>query len=173
MIVAGIDTDVRGAVAILDTTTNKVLLHPLPNRPVMINKKKRTRLDLDKIKSTFPTLLENVHYVFLEKQNARPGQGVTSSFTFGQTYGTIIGAVMLSTSHTCKVNFVTAAKWKGSMGGTSDKKQTVALATSLAPEISYAWKLSKNTSSAEAFLIALYGAISVGTLLPSIPITAA
>jgi len=50
--------------------------------------------------ATFTTEVTKAH-VFLEKAQARPGQGVVSMFTYGQGYGEIIGVLLaLKIPHT-------------------------------------------------------------------------
>ena len=48
-------------------------------------------------------------FVVVEQVNAMPGQGVTSMFNFGQTFGAIKGYVLLLE---LPIFFVRPSKWK-------------------------------------------------------------
>ena len=90
MKIIGIDPGLSGAIAILEN--NKVL--NLFDMPVMAEGKKNKRL----LNSALLVNLikENINqnddvYIVVEQVNAMPGQGVTSMFNFGQTFGAIKG----------------------------------------------------------------------------------
>jgi len=95
--------------------------------------------------------------VVVEKVASMPGQGVVSTFKFGQSYGTLLGvfgALKLSLVH------VTPRKWKGSMGLSSDKEMARARAIDTWPELCDLFKRKKDHGRAEASLIALWYQVS-------------
>jgi crossover junction endodeoxyribonuclease RuvC len=75
----------------------------------------------DRIRQMHPDL------AIIEKVGARPGQGVSSMFRFGQSFGTIIGVVA---ALQIPVRFVTPGRWKKHYGLAADKEQARALARS-------------------------------------------
>ena len=90
MKIIGIDPGLSGAIAILEN--NKVLR--IFDMPVMSEEKKNKR----QINSALLVniLKDNISNneeisVVIEQVNAMPGQGVTSMFNFGQTFGAIKG----------------------------------------------------------------------------------
>ena len=88
MKIIGIDPGLSGAIAVLEN--NKVL--NIFDMPVMSEGKKNKRqlnsaLLVDLIKESIVSN-EEVSVV-VEQVNAMPGQGVTSMFNFGQTFGAI------------------------------------------------------------------------------------
>ena len=90
MLVIGIDPGLSGAIAILE---DKKVLNIL-DMPVMTEGKKNKR----QINSAqlVNIIKKNIHKtdeisVVVEQVNAMPGQGVTSMFNFGQTFGAIKG----------------------------------------------------------------------------------
>ena len=90
MKIIGIDPGLSGAIAILEN--NKVL--NIFDMPVMSEGKKNKR----QLNSALLVNLikENINQneevaVVVEQVNAMPGQGVTSMFNFGQTFGAIKG----------------------------------------------------------------------------------
>ena len=108
MRIIGIDPGLSGGIAILDDNKVKDLF----DMPVMSDGKKNKRqlnsaflvkLIKDNIKD-----LENTIMV-VEQVNAMPGQGVTSMFNFGQSFGAIKG---ICAALGLPIFFVRPARWK-------------------------------------------------------------
>ena len=92
MIIIGIDPGLNGAIAVLEN--NKVL--NIFDVPVMPEGKKNKRqinsAQLVKmLEEIIKDLDKNEVTVVVENVSAMPGQGVTSMFNFGQTFGAIKG----------------------------------------------------------------------------------
>lgn len=68
----------------------------------------------------------------LERVGARPGQGVTSMFKFGENFGFIQG---LLTACSIPYELVTPQKWKREFGITGDKNSSVSVCRRLFPEV--------------------------------------
>ena len=92
-----------------------------------------------------------------ELVGARPGQGVTSMFNFGVSFGRLTGVIAA-----CHVplSYVTPAKWKKSFGLSSDKEEARALAIRMWPASAH-FRRRKDEGRAEAALIARYGADAI------------
>lgn len=93
--------------------------------------------------------------VVLESVAARPGQGVTSMFNFGQTLGF---ARAIACSANCRVELVTPSVWKSKLGllnsdKNASREQARQLMPSLAPELTRV----KDDGVADAALLAHYG----------------
>lgn len=88
----------------------------------------------------------------LERAQAMPKQGVSSTFSYGVGYGVLQG--VLAMAGVSRV-FVTSRRWKGAMGLTSDKEQARALARRTWPDAELERK--KDHGRAEALLIAEWG----------------
>ena len=108
MKIIGIDPGLSGGIAILEDNVIKVLF----DMPVMSDGKKNkrqlnsallVRLIKDNIKDTEDTVM------VVEQVNAMPGQGVTSMFNFGQTFGAIKG---ICAALGLPIFLVRPAKWK-------------------------------------------------------------
>ncbi len=108
MKIIGIDPGLSGGIAILEDNIIKVLF----DMPVMSDGKKNKRqlnsallvkLIKDNIKDTEDTVM------VVEQVNAMPGQGVTSMFNFGQTFGAIKG---ICAALGLPIFLVRPAKWK-------------------------------------------------------------
>lgn len=92
----------------------------------------------------------------LEKVGARPGQGVVSMFSFGQSVGYIKGVL-----EAFKIPYqeITPQKWKGEFGLNSDKAASAEVCRKLFPDISLLAtpKCKKpHDGMAEALLMAEY-----------------
>ena len=108
MRIIGIDPGLSGAIVILEDNKIKELF----DMPVMPDGKKNKRqlnsallvkLIKDNIKNFEDTIM------VVEQVNAMPGQGVTSMFNFGQTFGAIKG---ICAALGLPIFFVRPAKWK-------------------------------------------------------------
>ena len=108
MRIIGIDPGLSGAIAILEDSKIKELF----DMPVMPDGKKNKRqlnsaLLVKLIKNSIKNLEDTVMVV--EQVNAMPGQGVTSMFNFGQTFGAIKG---ICAALELPIFLVRPAKWK-------------------------------------------------------------
>ena len=89
MKIIGIDPGLSGAIAI--TQNNKVLeIYDMPVIQKVKNKKQINSAQLVNIIKQSVNSNEEIAVV-VEQVNAMPGQGVTSMFNFGQTFGAIKG----------------------------------------------------------------------------------
>ena len=108
MKIIGIDPGLSGAIAILEN--NRVL--DVFEMPVMAEGKKNKRqlnsAQLVKLLKNNISKNEDVSVV-VEQVNAMPGQGVTSMFNFGQTFGAIKG---VCAALELPIFFVRPSKWK-------------------------------------------------------------
>lgn len=94
----------------------------------------------------------------VEKVGARPGQGVTSMFSFGLGYGTLLG--VLATLGV-RVRLVTPASWKRQaklLGQEKDASRQLALR--LWPERSTDFARKADSGRADAALIAYFGRLA-------------
>ena len=109
MIIVGIDPGLTGAIAILD---NKKVIS-LFDMPVMAegkkNKMQLNSAQLVNILSEYKKRKDDEVSVVVEQVNAMPGQGVTSMFNFGQTFGAIKG---VCAAMGLPIFFVRPSKWK-------------------------------------------------------------
>ena len=153
MIIIGIDPGVNGAISILD----KKKIVNLFEIPTMIdgkkNKKQINGAQLAKIiKSEIREDKETL--VIVEQVNAMPGQGVTSMFNFGQSFGVIKG---VCAAMNLPIYFVRPNKWKKHFELIkSNKDASRTKATEIYPEISDRISRKKDLNKADAILIARY-----------------
>ena len=93
--------------------------------------------------------------IVLESVAARPGQGVTSMFNFGQSLGF---ARAIACSANCRVEHVTPSVWKAKLGLlNSDKNASREMARQLVPSLISELTRVKDDGVADAALLAHYG----------------
>ena len=91
----------------------------------------------------------------LEAVSAMPGQGVTSTFHFGESVGVVLGVLG---ALQIPVRMVTPAKWKKAAGLLGRGKDTArTLAIQLHPEVADQLTRKKDTGRADAVCIARFG----------------
>ena len=153
MKIIGIDPGLSGAIAILEN--NKVL--SIFEIPVMSEGKKNKRqlnsAQLVKLLKDNISKNEEVSVV-VEQVNAMPGQGVTSMFNFGQSFGVIKG---ICAALSLPIHFVRPTKWKKHFNlikTNKDASRTKVI--EVYPEISSKLHRKKDSNRADAILIALY-----------------
>ena len=153
MRIIGIDPGLSGAIAILEDNKIKELF----DMPVMPDGKKNKRqlnnaLLVKLIKDNIKNLENTVMVV--EQVNAMPGQGVTSMFNFGQTFGAIKG---ICAAPGLPIFFVRPAKWKKYfelINSSKDASRTKAI--EMYPSISEQLSKKKDVNKSDAILIARY-----------------
>ena len=108
MKIIGIDPGLSGAIAVMQ---DKIVIN-IYDMPVMAEGKKNKRqLNSSQLVNI---IKENINededtIVVVEQVNAMPGQGVTSMFNFGQTFGAIKG---VCAALRLPIFFVRPSKWK-------------------------------------------------------------
>ena len=146
MIVCGIDPGLTGGITFMQGEEVSAYRTPV----VKVANKKILNLVriVDYLKLYEPEV------VYIEKQQAMPGQGVSSTFKTGLNYGLYLGLfVALDTKYV----EVTARKWKKELNVSADKDLARARASFLLPQASDSWQLKCEDGVAESALIAYWG----------------
>jgi crossover junction endodeoxyribonuclease RuvC len=148
MIHIAIDPGLTGAIAAIDSDAQLVLCADLP----VIRDNKLAWIDSNDLTGLF---LECLHgrpvRITLERSQAMPRQGVSSTFTTGVVMGSILAACQRIAA---PLTLVTAAVWKRSMGLDSSKTVSLDKARLLFPTADLDRK--KDHNRAEALLLAEY-----------------
>ena len=153
MKIFGIDPGLSGAIAVLQD--NKVL--SMFDMPVMSEGKKNKRqLNsaqlVDIIKDNISRNDEVA--VVVEQVNAMPGQGITSMFNFGQTFGAIKG---VCAALKLPIFFVRPSKWKKHfelINSSKDSSRTKVI--EMYPVLSNQLTKKKDVNKSDAVLIAKF-----------------
>ena len=153
MIIAGIDPGKTGALAILHPD-GSVEFFDVPR--IKLKGKDKPAWSLWAREWCMALDLALPEMIVIEDIAARPGQGVTSMFTFGRTLGFVHGLVTATTS--CPVHFVTPSVWKAKLGLlNSDKGASREKCSTLYPSTAARLGRVKDDGRAEAALLAHYG----------------
>ena len=142
--ILGIDPGVSGALAVYYPDHPMIIaIHDMP-----VDGKAIDGYELTKIISQY-----NPEVAFIEAVHSFSGQGVSSSFNFGCSYGVARGVVAACGIPT---TLVSPQKWKRELELSKDKNQSLEMARMLWPD-SDKFKRKKDDGRAEAALIAMYG----------------
>ena len=153
MRIIGIDPGLSGGIAILDDLT----IYDIFDMPVMSegkkNKNQLNSAQLVNIINKHVLKKENT-FVIVEQVSAMPGQGVTSMFNFGQTFGSIKG---ICAALGLPIFYVRPAKWKKHFNLiNSEKDASRTKVIEMFPKISNKLSRKKDNNKADAILIAQY-----------------
>ncbi len=153
MRIIGIDPGLSGAIAVLDD----LKIFDMFDMPIMSEgKKNKNQLNSAQLVSILKKniLPDNETFVIVEQVSAMPGQGVTSMFNFGQTFGAIKG---ICASLNLPIFYVRPAKWKKHfdlINASKDASRTKVI--EMYPSISDHLRKKKDVNKADAILIARY-----------------
>ena len=153
MIIIGIDPGINGAISIIE---NKKIIEVYDTPTMIDGKKNKRQINGAQVTNIFKERLngEKEVVVVVEHVNAMPGQGVTSMFNFGQSFGVIKGICGVLN---LPIYFVRPAKWKKHFNlikTNKDASRTKVI--EVYPEISSKLHRKKDSNRADAILIALY-----------------
>ena len=153
MIIFGIDPGGSGAISILE---NKKVIEVF-DMPTMIDGKKNKRqVNGSQVTNIIKEKLNSDKeiIVVVEHVNAMPGQGVTSMFNFGQSFGILKG---MCSAMQLPMYFIRPAKWKKYFNLiNSEKDASRTKAIEIFPYYSSNLSKKKDINKADAILIASY-----------------
>ena len=155
MLIIGIDPGIAGAICFFENGEVKDVI----DMPVMAEgKKNKKQINGSQIFNEISIRIKNYKIedinVVIEQVSAMPGQGVTSMFNFGQSFGVLKGicaAMQLS------IFFVRPAKWKKHfelINSQKDSSRTKVI--QMFPKISSLLSRKKDANKADAILIASF-----------------
>ena len=152
MITIGVDPGLSGAVAVLQDGC----FVAVEDMPIVLKGRASTVKNEVSPEALLAILREKVPPVedvaaVIERVSSRPGEGVASSFSLGDSFGVARAVMAVARVRVC---YVTPAAWKKQFKLTSDKELSRALALRLFPEAAYALRFKKHDGRAEALLLA-------------------
>ena len=155
MLIIGIDPGISGSLCFFKD--GKILdLVEMPNMPE--GKKNKRQVNgaqiYNEISSRIDGLNKEEIKIVIEQVSAMPGQGVTSMFNFGQSFGVIKG---ICSAMQLSMYFVRPAKWKkyfNLINSQKDASRTKAI--EIFPYISTQLSRKKDANKADAILIASF-----------------
>ena len=155
MLIIGIDPGITGAICFFEDGEVKDIIE-MPNMPD--GKKNKRQINgsqiFNEISFRIKDIPKNEILVVIEQVSAMPGQGVTSMFNFGQSFGVIKG---ICSAMQLSMHFVRPAKWKkyySLIKCEKDASRTKAI--EIFPYISSELSKKKDSNKADAILIASF-----------------
>jgi len=155
MLIIGIDPGISGAVCFFED--GKIL--DVIEMPTMSEgKKNKKQVNGNQLFNEIRSRLHDINQehvsVVVEHVSAMPGQGVTSMFNFGQSFGVIKG---ICSAMQLPIHFVRPTKWKKYFNLIKTSKDASrSRAIELFPKVSEKLKRKKDSNKADAILIASY-----------------
>ena len=153
MIIIGVDPGISGAISVIE---NKKILEVYDTPTMIDGKKNKKQINSAQVTNIIKERLKDGKeiIVVVEHVNAMPGQGVTSMFNFGQSFGVIKG---ICAALSLPIYFVRPTKWKKHFNLIKTNKDASRTKVIEAfPEISSKLHRKKDSNRADAILIALY-----------------
>jgi len=153
MIIIGVDPGISGAISVIE---NKKILEVYDTPTMIEGKKNKRQINGAQVSNIIKERLNGNKevVVVVENVNAMPGQGVTSMFNFGQSFGVIKG---ICAALSLPIYFVRPTKWKKHFNLIKTNKDASRTKVIEAyPEISNKLHRKKDSNRADAILIALY-----------------
>ena len=155
MLIIGIDPGISGAICFFEDGEVKEII----DMPVMAEGKKNKRQINGP--QTYNEILERINrfqkkdvIVVIEQVSAMPGQGVTSMFNFGQSFGVLKG---ICSAMQLSMFFIRPAKWKKYFGLIkTEKDASRTKVIEIFPYISSQLSRKKDSNKADAILIASF-----------------
>ena len=150
----GIDPGASGAIAVLNQEGHLVAVIDMPVFDVLVGKAIKRRVSPELLSGEIEPYVRGDSVAWLEQVSARPGQGVSSMFAFGESFGIVKGVLG---AHRVPTRMVTPSTWKKAMLLNASKDGSRAKAIQLWPEHASMFKRVKDDGRAEACLIAEFG----------------
>ena len=155
MLIIGIDPGISGAICFFEDGQVKEIIE----MPVMADGKKNKRQINGP--QTYNEILKRINkfqkkdiIVIIEQVSAMPGQGVTSMFNFGQSFGVLKG---ICSAMQLSMFFIRPAKWKKYFGLIkTEKDASRTKVIEIFPYISSELSRKKDSNKADAVLIASF-----------------
>ena len=155
MLIIGIDPGISGSICFFED--GKIL--DVIEMPTMTDgKKNKKQVNGAQIYNEISTKIKGIEKqnlkVIIEQVSAMPGQGVTSMFNFGQSFGILKG---ICSAMQLPMYFVRPAKWKKYFGLIkSEKDASRTKAIEMFPYFSSQLSKKKDSNKADAILIASF-----------------
>ena len=156
MFVIGIDPGITGAICFLNNGQVTDVID-MPN--MTDGKKNKKQGNASQIFNEINERIKNIKnsekvYVVIEQVSAMPGQGVTSMFNFGQSFGVLKG---ICASMKLPMYLVRPTKWKKYFNLIkTEKEASRTKVIEIFPEISSKLSKKKDVNKADAILIASF-----------------
>ena len=155
MLIIGMDPGISGAICFFENGEVKEIID-MPN--MADGKKNKRQINGPQVYNEISSRIKNTPkkeiVVVIEQVSAMPGQGVTSMFNFGQSFGVLKG---ICSAMQLSIRFIRPAKWKKYFGLIkTEKDASRTKVIEIFPYISSQLSRKKDSNKADSILIAKY-----------------
>ena len=155
MLIIGIDPGITGAICFFE---DRKIIGLIEMTNMAVGKKNKRHVNGAQVYNEIFARIKNYNKkdikVVIEQVSAMPGQGVTSMFNFGQSFGVLKG---ICSAMQLPMYFVRPAKWKKYYSLINSKKDASRTkAIEIFPYISTQLSKKKDSNKADAILIASF-----------------
>ena len=155
MLIIGMDPGISGAICFFENGEVKEIID-MPN--MADGKKNKRQINGPQVYNEISSRIKNTPkkeiVVVIEQVSAMPGQGVTSMFNFGQSFGVLKG---ICSAMQLSMRFIRPAKWKKYFGLIkTEKDASRTKVIEIFPYISSQLSKKKDSNKADAILIASF-----------------
>ena len=155
MLIIGIDPGISGAICFFENGEVKEIID-IPN--MADGKKNKRQINGPQVYNEISSRIKNTPrkeiVVVIEQVSAMPGQGVTSMFNFGQSFGVLKG---ICSAMQLSMRFIRPAKWKKYFGLIkTEKDASRTKVIEIFPYISSQLSKKKDSNKADAILISSF-----------------
>ena len=155
MYIIGIDPGISGSICFFD---NGKIIDVIEMPTMAEGKKNKKQVNGNQLYNELKKYLFEINIdeacVVVEHVTAMPGQGVTSMFNFGQSFGVIKG---ICSAMQLPIHFIRPTKWKKYFNLINTSKDASrSRAIELFPKVSEKLKRKKDSNKADSILIASY-----------------
>ena len=155
MFIIGIDPGISGAICFFE---DGKIVDVIEMPSMSEGKKNKRQVNGNQLCNEIKSCISEINYekvcVVVEHVTAMPGQGVTSMFNFGQSFGLIKG---MCSAMQLPIHFVRPAKWKKYFNLINTSKDASrSRAIEIFPKISNQLKRKKDSNKADAILISSF-----------------
>lgn len=147
--IIGVDPGVNGAIAFKYTTTGAIEVIRIPKIVIKKGKRSKGYIDIAELKQQISKHVLKPAIAYIEDVHAMPKQGVSSTFSFGESKGILEGLFL---GMDIGIRLVAPNRWKAAMKVGNEKNKALMQVKLLFPQLQI-----KTDDEAEAILIALYG----------------
>ena len=155
MLIIGIDPGITGAICFFE---DRIIIGLIEMPNMAVGKKNKRQVNGAQVYNEIFERIKNYNKkdikVVIEQVSAMPGQGVTSMFNFGQSFGVLKG---ICSAMQLPMYFVRPAKWKKYYNLINSKKDASRTKViEIFPYISTQLSKKKDSNKADAILIASF-----------------
>ena len=146
----GLDPGTNGGISVIESHQNKLPQIVLAKKMPIVSLYGKKVVDTKKLYESLHNF--KIDISIIEKVHAMPRQGVTSSFQFGRSFGSLETLAYLLSQ---RVDYVAPVVWKKYLGVGASKKDSLDMAR-LKFGDNEIWNKKTNDGIAEASLLVLY-----------------